>query len=123
TTSFASMGAYSTASSNLIGMGEPERLDGAVVTADALPTIGIAPAAGRPFLAEDDAPGAPCVVLISDGLWRRRYGATTAIGARIRLDDESCDIVGVTPPRFEFPSRTTQFWRPIRFPADAGDLK
>jgi len=118
--SFASMGAFGTVSSNLTGGTDPERLDGAVVTFEALPTVGIAPAIGRTFVATDDQDNAPCVVLISDGMWRRRFGGErSTVGQRISLDDETCEIVGVMPARFEFPSRTTQFWRPIRFRPDA----
>ena len=118
--SFESMGALAFASSNLTGSGEPERLDGAAVTFNALPTIGISPAMGRVFTEVDDESNAPCVVLISDAMWRQRFGAErSALGSRIRLDEESCEVVGVMPARFEFPSRKTQFWRPIRFGPDA----
>ncbi|HEX5070704.1 MAG TPA: ABC transporter permease [Vicinamibacterales bacterium] len=120
TSSFASMGAYAIVTANLVGSGEPERLDGANVTYDALPTVGIPPAMGRPFQIEDDRQGAACVVLISDALWRQHFGADRSVlGTRIRLDDENCEIAGVMPPRFEFPSRTTQFWRPTRFAPEA----
>ena len=120
--SFSSMGAYGFVSSNLVGAGDPERLDGAVVSASVLETIGAAPALGRGFTVNDDRDGAPCLVLISDGFWHRRFGGDrSAIGSTIRLDDETCEITGVMPRRFEFPNRTTSFWRPIRFAADARD--
>lgn len=120
TSAFTSMGAYATVTLNLVGSGEPERLEGANVTYDALPTIGIPPAIGRQFQIEDDRQGAPCVVLISDGLWRQHFGADrSVVGTRIRLDGESCEIAGVMPGRFDFPARTTQFWRPIRFAPEA----
>jgi hypothetical protein len=80
-TRFSSMGAFATATANLTGNGEPQRLEGALVTYDALPTVGIGPAVGRPFRAEDDREGVPCVVLISDGLWRRQFGGDS-VGAR-----------------------------------------
>jgi predicted permease len=119
TPSFAAMGAYGLASANLSGSGEPERLDGAVITADVLEVLGIAPAAGRALTRDDDTAGAPCRVLISDGLWRRRFGADRSIlGNRVRLDDEPCEVVGVMPGGFNFPARTTTFWRPARFAPD-----
>jgi predicted permease len=122
-TSFGAMGAYGLVSANLTGSGEPERLEGAVVTADALETVGIVPAAGRTLTAEDDAAGAPCRVLISDGLWRRRFGGERAtIGTHLRIDDEQCEVVGVMPRGFNFPARTTMFWRSIRFPQDAPEI-
>jgi predicted permease len=117
--SFAMMGAYTFASSNLVGSGEPERLDGTSVTADVLPTVGVEPAIGRTFAATDDLPGAPCTVIISDGLWRQRFGGGASIlGQSIVLDDEPCAVIGVMPRAFEFPTRTVRFWRPIRFEAD-----
>ena len=119
-TSFSSMGAYGLVSSNLAGDGAPERLDGAIVTAGALDTMGVPPAEGRAFVAADDAPGAPCSVLISHDLWQRRFGAErSAAGRRVRLDDELCEIVGVMPAGFYFPARTIAFWRPARYPPQA----
>ena len=120
TTAFSSMGAFATVTANFTGSGEPQRLEGAVVSSDALPTVGIAPAIGRPFRVEDDREGVPCVVLISHGLWRQQFGGNrAALGSRIRLDDESCEVIGVMPGGFDFPTRTTQFWRPLRFAPDA----
>ena len=120
--SFSTMGAYGQVSSNLSGDGEPERLDGAVVTAGALDTIGIAPAAGRALLAGDDAPGAPCSVLISDGLRQRRFATDDAVlGRRVRIDDELCEVVGIMPRDFHFPTRSTSFWRAARLPAQAAE--
>ena len=122
-TSFAAMGAYGLISANLSGSGDPERLEGAVVTVEALETIGVAPVIGRPFTREDDASGAPCTVLISDGLWRRRFGGDRSIlGARLQIEDERCDVIGVMPRGFDFPVRTTTFWRPARFPPDAAEI-
>jgi putative ABC transport system permease protein len=118
--SFSGIGAYGLVSANLSGDGEPERLDGAVVTVSALDTVGVAPALGRALTPADDAAGAACSVLISDGLWRRRFGADPAVlGRRIRIDDEVCDIAGVMPRAFNFPTRTTSFWRPARFTPEA----
>jgi putative ABC transport system permease protein len=118
--SFSTMGAYGVVSSNLGGVGEPERLDGAVVTAGTFETLGVPPARGRSFTAEDDAAGAPCSVLISDGLWQRRFGGEpSAVGRRVRIDDELCEVVGVMPRGFYFPTRATTFWRPTRYPPEA----
>ena len=117
--SFSVMGAYGMASSNLSGRGEPERLDGAIVTADAIDAVGIAPAIGRTLTKDDDLSGAPCRLLISDSLWRRQFGADrSALGSLVRLDDESCEVIGVMPRGYNFPARTTTFWRPARFAPD-----
>ena len=120
--SFSAMGAYTFVSSNLVGGGEPLRLEGTNVTSDAMNTIGVQPAIGHSFTEADDAPGAPCTVLLSDGLWRQRFGAESSIlGRSIVLDNEACTVVGVMPRGFEFPTRAIRFWRPIRFRADVRD--
>src|SRR5262249_52967429 len=105
--------------SNLVGSGEPERLDGTSVTADVMTTVGVQPAIGRLFASADDSPSAPCTVIISDGLWRQRFDAESSIiGRSILLDGEPCAVIGVMPRAFEFPTRTVRFWRPIRFAAN-----
>ena len=117
--SFSVMGAYSPASSVLKWRDEPERIEGVVISASALDTLGVRPAMGRTLMAADDVSGAPCVVLVSNGFWRSRFGGQPWIGTeRIGLDSESCAIAGVMPQGFDFPSRTTMFWRPIRFRPD-----
>lgn len=120
--SFAEMSAYTPVSSNMSGAGDPERLDGANVSADLLAVLEARPTMGRAFAPADDVTGAPGTILISDAFWRRKFAADPAIlGRRIVLDNESYVIIGVMPARFEFPSRNVQFWRPIRFAADAFD--
>jgi predicted permease len=119
TSSFAVMGAYGFVTSNLVGSGEPERLDGVSVTYEALEMTGVRPALGRPLTKADDQPGAPCTVLVSDGIWRRKFGGDASIvGRTLSLDGESCAVAGVMPRSFAFPTRTTVFWRPLRLPAN-----
>ena len=104
----AGMGAYADGSLTLTGSGAPERLDAGFVTADLLPVLGVPPAIGRGFLAEEDLPGRPGVVLLSDGLWRRRFGADPGIvGRPLRLDDQPFTVVGIMPPGFQLPSHFT----------------
>ena len=113
--SFDVMGAYGFVTSNLVGSGEPERLDGVAITYNALEITGVQPALGRALTQADDQQGAPCTVLISDGFWRRKFGGDASIvGETLRLDDESCAVGGVMPRGFAFPTRNTMFWRPIR---------
>jgi len=120
--SFAVMSAYAFSSSNLVGGGDPERLDGVSVTADIFDVLGVSPAIGRAFTPQDDRTGAPCVIVISDGLWRRRFGGDPSVlTTRVRLDEETCAISGVMPRGFDFPLRTTTFWRPVRFRADVSE--
>lgn len=100
--SLSGVGAYHAWTFNLSGSETPERLPGAVVTADLLSVLGVEPAMGHAFAA--DGPEAPAEVLLSDGLWRRRFGADTAIvGRKLVLDDEPVTVAGVMPPDFRFP--------------------
>jgi putative ABC transport system permease protein len=74
------------------------------------------PARGRTFTAEEDQPGADQVVVISDKLWKRRFGADPDIvGKTIRLDNRSFTIIGVMPVGFQFPYDNISVWKPISF--------
>jgi putative ABC transport system permease protein len=115
-TAFEAVAAYSDTPVNLVGEGDPLRLDAAVVTADLLPLLGVEPLLGRSLTADDDRDGAPGTVLLSYGLWRGVFGGDpNVVGRSVRLDDEARTIVGVLPAGFHFPSRETQLWMPIRF--------
>jgi putative ABC transport system permease protein len=99
------VGAYSNGTLTLTGAGEAERLRAGYVTADALPVLGVAPVLGRGFTAEEDAPGRPAVVVLGDGLWRRRFGGDPAIvGRTLTLDDIPTTVIGIMPPGFQLPS-------------------
>jgi putative ABC transport system permease protein len=101
---------------NLTGEGEPERLLGARVTANVFPLLGVTPALGRTFLDEENEIGRDNVVLLSDGLWRRRLGADpSVIGRAISLSGVPHTVVGVMRPEFRYPSREFQIWTPITF--------
>jgi putative ABC transport system permease protein len=103
--SFTHLAAFSDGSLTLTGSGTPERLQAGFVTADALRLLGVSPARGRAFAAEEDLPGRPAVVLLSDGLWRRRFGADPEIvGRTLILDDAPTTVLGVMPPGFQLPS-------------------
>ncbi|HZT75803.1 MAG TPA: ABC transporter permease [Vicinamibacterales bacterium] len=92
---------------------EPERILGAAVTANLFPTLGIAPARGRLFRADEDAVGAPRVALVSDGLWQRRYaGDPSILGRTITINNATYTVVGVMPPRFQYPGQA-QIWIPL----------
>jgi predicted permease len=116
-TSFETMGAYASASVNLTGgSGEPERLEGAGVTYAVLPMLRVQPVLGRIFTAEEDRDTAAPSVVLSDGLWRRRFNADPdVIGRVVLFDDIPHRVVGVMPATFQFPYRNVQFWRPLRF--------
>ena len=117
--SFADMGASHNVSANLVGHGEPRRLDGEAMTYELPRLLGVAPALGRGFTAGDDAAGAPGTLILSDGLWKSQFGGDPAvIGRTVTLDDEPYTIIGVMPAGFAFPKRETSFWIPARFTAE-----
>jgi predicted permease len=97
----------------LTSEGEPESVQGAFVSANFFPLMGVGPALGRVFAAEEEAQRARVVVL-SYGLWRRRFGGSqNAIGKLIQIDGVDSEIVGVMPANFQFPARDQQFWAPL----------
>jgi len=112
---FESVAAATNWSANLSGGGEPERVQGARVTANLLKTIGVKVAQGRDFLAEEDRPGFERVVVLTDGLWRRRFGADPkTIGSTVSLNGEAHTVVGILPPGFAF-YRPVDLFKPIAF--------
>ncbi len=118
--SFEGVEACWTNAANLSQTGAPARLETAAVTAGLLPLLGKQPALGRAFTAEDDRPGAPGTVLLSDALWRSRFGADPLVAGRtVILDSTPYTVIGVMPRDFYFPSRETQVWMPARFAEDA----
>jgi len=86
----------------LTGAAEPERLDGQRVSASYFRVLGAPPALGRDFDSSDDRPDGPKVAILTDNLWRRRFGGDPAIiGRQITLDDTSFTVIGVAPGGFE----------------------
>lgn len=99
----------------LTGAGEPERVDGARVSAGFFAVFGLQPVLGRAFLPGEDAPGAEPVVLISQGLWQRRFGARPdAIGQSVLLDRRSHKVIGVMPTGFRHSWSGCDFWAPLQ---------
>ncbi|HKG98524.1 MAG TPA: ABC transporter permease, partial [Pyrinomonadaceae bacterium] len=113
---FEGMAAIADTSFNLTGAGDPERLEGRRVSANLFPLLGVEPQIGRVFSAAEDQPGAQRVVLLSYGLWQRRFGADpNIVGKPLTLNGESHVVVGVMPARFQFPSSDDEAWVPIAF--------
>lgn len=118
--SFAGLAAHYNGTVNLsdpTGKGEaPERFDGLFASANLFDVLRVptAPGLGRTFVAGDDAPGATPVVLISDGVWRRRYHADPkVVGKPVRINGEDGTLIGVLPPGFGFPLNS-EVWVPLR---------
>ena len=113
--SFSGLAAYFLSTTNLTGTGEPERLTQARVSANFFDILGVRPARGRGFLTGEDAATAPRVAILSDGLWRRRFGADPSIvGRTIRLDDYPTTVVGIAPPELKLPVGV-DLWLTTRF--------
>ena len=106
---------------NLTGVDRAERLAGWRVTPDFFALFGARPARGRLLEPADDQPGSPAVAVISDGLWRRRFGGPAGpevIGRRIALDGQSHTVVGVAPPALRAASaQEVDLWTPARLGA------
>jgi putative ABC transport system permease protein len=119
THSFAGVAAFTDGNINLTGTGTPERIRAGYFTANTPAVLGVAPAIGRAFTTEEDLPGGPPVVLLGDGLWRRRFGADPkVIGRVLVLDDTPTTVVGVMPPDFQLPSHYAgapkELWAPMQ---------
>ncbi|MGH7719053.1 MAG: ABC transporter permease [Gemmatimonadaceae bacterium] len=103
----------------LTGDGEPEQIRAAAVSDGFFRIMGVAPQLGRTFLPEEDRRGAADVVVLSHGLWQRRYGADPAIvGKQIVINSRPRTVVGVMPRQFAYPSRDVAVWAPLRLNYD-----
>jgi predicted permease len=102
--SLESVGIAREATYNFTGQGQPERLNGAVVSASMMSVLGVQPVLGRNFTEQEEESGHNHVVILADSLWRRRFQADPAIvGRKIMLDGRPHDIIGVLPAGFSFP--------------------
>ena len=101
----------------LSGDGEPEEVQARKVTWNLWSVLGVLPALGRVFTEDEDGKGAR-VVVMSHGLWQRRFGgASDIVGRKISVNDEAYEVVGVMPRSFYFlPSRDVDLWMPASFP-------
>jgi putative ABC transport system permease protein len=111
--SFSQLAAFSTRQTTVTGKSfEPAIVSGTPVTANLLPMLGVSPAMGRGFSPDEDKPGAPPVVIVSDEFWRQRLGGNpNAVGSAIAVNGRPATIIGVMPPRFTFPS-SSAVWYP-----------
>jgi len=124
--SFAGVAALYQRSFNLVGAdGQAVRVPGGSISAGLLSLLGVQPILGRAILPEEDVPGSPArVVLISNGLWQRRFGGDRAVvGSTLQLDGEAYRVIGVMPAGFRFPEgietpQGADLWEPLGLDPD-----
>jgi putative ABC transport system permease protein len=120
--SFEQMAALIEFPVNLSGVGEPERVPCLAVTKDFFSILRVTPMLGRTFTAEEDTPNGPNVVMISHGLWQRRFGSDPAIAGKVvRVNAKDSVITGVMPPGFRFPDTKAEMWRPLGLVGNPGN--
>ncbi len=120
---FQQMGATEQSSFRLTGGGEPIQVQGGLVTGSLFATLGVRPALGRLFREDEDQPGAARVAILSDGLWRRRFGGDPGmVGRTANINEEKYEIVGVMPPGFRFPDADNDLWAPAGTVHGPGDF-
>jgi putative ABC transport system permease protein len=112
-TRLAAVAATSGRGVTLADSGEPDRYRAGAVSWNLFPMLGVAPLQGRPFAAQDDQPGAPGVVMLSEELWTLRYQADPGVlGRRVLINGQPHEIVGIMPKGFKFPDNR-QLWVPL----------
>ncbi len=113
-TDFAAFAGYQNGSVTILGSSGPQRLPIARVTSEFFRAIGVGPAIGRPFTADEDSPGKNTVVILSHGTWQVRFGGSPSIlGTTIEVDGQPMRIIGVMPPGFAFPRPNVAAYLPI----------
>ena len=117
--SFASLAALTGGNFNLTDNGEPERVNGGMISQNFFGTLGVTAAQGRLFTPEEDQPGRNKVVILNHAFWQRRYASNPGIlNQTITLNGESYTVVGIMPPSFQFGRETGRLfdlWTPIAF--------
>ena len=116
--SFTALGICGYAGYNLSGTGGqlPETVRAATFSWDFLPLLGVEPALGRNFGQADDKPSAQGTVMLSWGLWKRRFGGDPSIlGHTILLDAKAYTVIGVMPAWFAYPEQAIQLWTPVYY--------
>jgi hypothetical protein len=113
-TTFERIVTFNGGSATITGNDGPERVTTASVSWDLFDLLRVPPILGRSFTEAEDAPGKNGVIVLSYGMWQRRFGGDPGVlGRTLTLSGEPVAIVGVMPPDFFFPSRDAELWRPI----------
>jgi len=111
--SYETISTFTNAHATLTGAGDATRLVGATVTTGFFKVLGVDAAIGRTFEPEDDLPGSEKRVLVSDSVWRGRFGGdATLVERTIMLDGEAHRVVGILPAGFRYPA-SAEFWTPL----------
>jgi predicted permease len=114
TRSFADLALYGQRAITLDDGNAAERLDGFNVSPNLLPMLGVRPMIGQGFAPDASAPGNGSVMVLSYGLWLRRFGGDRGVvGRRVNVDGVPYTILGVMPRNFHFPTTTAEFWTPL----------
>jgi predicted permease len=117
------IGVYQTGSLNVSdpgGSGNPERLSSTWTTANTIPLLQVSPILGRTYSEAEDGPKGPLVTVISEGLWRSRYGGDkNVIGKKMLISGRPAEIIGVMPASFRFPDADTKLWLPMQLDPNA----
>ncbi|HEY0380189.1 MAG TPA: ABC transporter permease [Pyrinomonadaceae bacterium] len=112
--SFENLAAFTWQDFNLTGGDTPEQVIGNTVTPNMFATLGVRPILGRDFLAEEGQAGRDNVVILSHGLWQRRFGSSpNIVGQAISVNGRPSTVVGVMPEGFEFPRAACELWTPL----------
>ena len=120
--SFSGLAAFREDDMNITGVGEPERLRTEMISANFFAVLGVKPVVGRTFFAKEDQIGAAPVVLLSEGLWKRKFGGSAdAVGKSVSLNGTSYTIVGVIPGDFHYASGNFRFNTDIFVPIGQWD--
>ena len=113
TRSFDQLSAYYGDRVNLARLEDPDKFRGFWLTQNFFETLGVRPVAGRTFTPDEEKPGHDQVVVLSQGLWERRFGSDPSLlGKAITLDEVSYTLVGIMPKSLDFPT-TAEYWMPL----------
>src|SRR5580658_6156192 len=120
TSAFAEVAGIIPVNSNLTGGDKPERVEAHLDSGNYFAVLGVDAALGRVFGPKDQVPGNATVAVISDGIWKRRFGADRNIlGRQVQIDDDAYTVIGVLPPGFRHPGRSiereTDVWIPAGY--------
>ena len=111
---FEDMAPFSETGADVTGVDRPYEVFGWRVGAHLFPMLGVSPAIGRTFTEQEEQPGHAQVVVLSDGMWRERFGADPqVIGKTLLMDGDPYVIIGVMPASFQFPDKRTEIWTPL----------